>query len=93
MTKPAPLLLTEPEAAGMLKLCQRTLREARQEGKLRYILIGRAVRYTIDDLESFIASLREVNQCPPASINKPKSARRQKRGGNVVPFRLRRAGE
>lgn len=45
-----PILLTEKEAAQRLSLCTRTLRKARQDGELPYILIGRAVRYAVADL-------------------------------------------
>lgn len=54
-------LLTELQAADQLALCPRTLRKARQRGDLPYVLIGRAVRYTPDDLQAFIDRNR---QCP-----------------------------
>jgi len=38
----APALLTEDEAAQALRVCARTLRKARREGRLSYVLIGRA---------------------------------------------------
>ncbi|WP_406693342.1 helix-turn-helix domain-containing protein [Sphingomonas cannabina] len=56
-----PALLTEDEAADALKLCPRTLRKQRQAGRLPYVLIGRAIRYTLDDLTQFVESSR---QCP-----------------------------
>jgi hypothetical protein len=52
-------LLTEAEAAAKLKLCERTLRKARQAGHLAYIRYGRAIRYAPADLESFIESARQ----------------------------------
>ena len=83
----APALLTEAEAAEALRLCTRTLRKARHEGKLSYVLIGRAVRYTMSDLESFIeASRQDAQPC----LNVPRKRTNARRPGNVVPFTARR---
>lgn len=83
------LLLTEAEAAERLNLCQRTLRKARQSGQLHYVAIGRAVRYTIEDLESFVATLRQVQpNCPKPRTN-TKSTRPSGKGGVIVPFTVR----
>lgn len=80
------LLLTEAEAAERLRVCQRTLRKARQSGLLHYVAIGRAVRYTVDDLESFVATLRQVqSHCPKPRTN-VKSVRSAGKGGVIVPF-------
>lgn len=85
----APILLTEVEAAERLNLCQRTLRKARQSGQLHYIAIGRSVRYTIDDLESFVATLRQVQpNCPKPRTN-TKSARPNGKDCVIVPFTAR----
>ncbi|MCB5423930.1 helix-turn-helix domain-containing protein [Altererythrobacter sp. CC-YST694] len=89
MSAPPPILLTEAEAAAALRLSPRTLRKARQAGLLHYVLIGRSVRYTMDDLESYVASLRQVQQpCPP---NRPtaRSSKPSKRSGVIVPFTVR----
>lgn len=85
------LLLTEAEAADRLRLSQRTLRKARQDGRLHYVLIGRAVRYTLSDLESYIEALRRVEAaCPqPHRSPAPKAARSARRGGVIVPFTVR----
>lgn len=82
----APALLTEAEAAEALRLCTRTLRKARQEGRLTYVLIGRAVRYTMSDLQQFIeASRQDTGPC-----HKPQPRRIAKgRSGNIVPFSAR----
>ena len=86
------LLLTEAEAAERLRVCQRTLREARKDGRLHYVLLGRSVRYTIDDLESFIASNRKVN--PPCTVKPPapRSTGRRNKGAQIIPFTVRNAG-
>lgn len=87
-----PILLTETEAAAALRLSPRTLRKARADGQLRYVLIGRAVRYTMADLESFVDTLRQVQpQCStpaPRSISKAAAAR-SARGAVIVPFHRR----
>ena len=51
-------LLTEAEACEAIKLAPRTMRQLRHDGKLPFVLIGRAVRYTLADLEAFIAEHR-----------------------------------
>lgn len=85
------LLLTEAEAAERMRLCTRTLRKARQEGLLHFVLIGRAVRYTMADLESYIERLRQVQpQCSPPRPTR-RSSMPNKRQGEVVPFTVRNA--
>lgn len=98
MTK---LLLTEPEAAELLHLCPRTLRKARQEGLLHYVLIGRAVRYTVADLESYIDALRQqvpapCRQSDPSPLPRAQPARkgrgvRARQSAEIVPFTARTA--
>lgn len=82
----APALLTEAEAAEALRVCTRTLRKARNEGKLSYVLIGRAVRYTMSDLESFIEASRQDRQCQREPTHRSIAKRRS---GNIVPFSAR----
>lgn len=91
MTK--PILLTETEAAAALRLSTRTLRKARADGQLRYILIGRAVRYTMADLESFVETLRQVQPPCPTPAPRPigtAAAARRAQGAVIVPFHQRR---
>ncbi len=84
------LLLTEVEAAERLRLCTRTLRKARKDGALHYILIGRAVRYTVADLESFVERLRKVEPaCLPPKPPRTKAAPQRGGGDVIVPFRER----
>lgn len=95
------LLLTEAEAADRLRLCQRTLRKARQKGLLHYVLIGRAVRYTVADLESFIDALRQQvpAQCltsAPSPLPRAQPARkglgaRAGQSAAIIPFTARTA--
>ena len=85
------ILLTEAQAAERLSLCTRTLREARKDGRLHYVLIGRAVRYTIDDLESFVEANRRINPPCPAKPPAPRTTRRPRKGATIIPFTARNA--
>lgn len=82
----APALLTEAEAAEALRLCQRTLRKARKEGRLSYVLIGRAVRYTMDDIATFTQRHAMIDK--PAPVRPPLPAKHAGKGV-VVPFSQR----
>lgn len=85
------LLLTETEAAERLRLSVRFLRKARQDGSLRYVLIGRAVRYTLDDLESFVDSHRRVSPPCQKSSTGPRSSSRPRKAATIIPFTARNA--
>jgi len=50
-----PLLLSSREAAKSLSISERTLFALAERGELRKIHVGRAVRYSVDDLKSWIA--------------------------------------
>ncbi len=51
------LLLTPPEAADALSLCEKTLWSMTYpRGDLRSTRIGRAVRYSVSELERWIAA-------------------------------------
>ena len=84
------LLLTETEAAELLRVCARTLRKARAAGLLRYVLIGRAVRYTVADLESYIDALRQ-KAAPCPSPAKPTRSTGKLKTGQIIPFTARTA--
>ena len=86
------LLLTEDEAAEALRICARKLRAARQAGKLHYVLIGRAVRYTPEDLTAYIDSLRQVQPACSQPVQK-RTGRASQRGGKIIPFHRRTAVE
>lgn len=87
----APALLTEAEAAQALSVCTRTLRKARQEGKLSYVLIGRSVRYTVSDLEAFIEASRQDAQ--PCEKQKVTKTIRKRQTGEIIPFSKRYGNE
>lgn len=80
----APALLTEDEAAAELHICTRTLRKARQEGRLHFVKIGRRICYTPDDLASFIDASRQCNA--ERSSAPPKPILRSRNGGKIIPF-------
>lgn len=86
----APLLLTEPEAAQALSLCTRTLRKARKAGQLPYVLIGSRIRYTLADLEQFIAAAHQLDQPCQKPAPRPKANATRHGDRVVVPFTQRR---
>lgn len=63
-------LLTEDEAAQALKVCARTLRKERKAGRLSYVSIRGAIRYTNADLAEYIEKAR---QCPSTDEKAPRS--------------------
>lgn len=79
-------LIPEPEAAQRLHTCTKTLRKAREAGKLHFVKIGRRICYTEQDLADFIDSQRQC-AAPPAEARPP--APKPKRPGVVVPFSQR----
>lgn len=87
------LLLTEAEAADRLRISARTLRKARAAGILPYVLIGRAVRYTMADLESYIEHLRrQPAPCRPSPVtnnSRPKRRSGRHRSAQIIPFSAR----
>lgn len=48
------LLLSSREAAKTLNICERTLYSLTKAGELPVVRIGRAVRYSLDDLKDWI---------------------------------------
>ena len=54
MTALAPLL-TPSEAAGILQVSEKTLSRLRTSG-LKFVLVGRSIRYRADDLTQYIES-------------------------------------
>jgi len=49
-----PPLLTSRETAKTLAICEKSLFNLTRRGELRAIRIGRAVRYSVSDLQAFI---------------------------------------
>jgi len=53
------LLLTPRQAARSLNVCERTLYGLTRRGQIPAIRIGRAVRYSVDDLKAWIKKSSE----------------------------------
>ncbi|MGE4324393.1 MAG: helix-turn-helix domain-containing protein [Sphingobium sp.] len=74
-----PGLLKETDAARWLDISPRTLRKLRQNGEIHYILIRSSIRYTLDDLQTYVERAR---QCP-SIIEKARPT-----GGTASPFQM-----
>lgn len=48
------LLITEPEAAKALGICERKLWAMAASGEIPYVKLGRSKRYALTDLEAWI---------------------------------------
>ena len=55
------LLLTSKETAKALGICERSLYALTKAGELRAVKIGRAVRYSLNDLKSWIEKKSKEN--------------------------------
>jgi len=53
------LLLTSKETAKALGICERSLYALTKAGELRAVKIGRAVRFSVDDLKAWIKKSSE----------------------------------
>ena len=53
-SKVVPLLLTPREAARALSVCERTLYSLTKRGEIPVIRAGRLVRYSVEDLKTWI---------------------------------------
>lgn len=53
------LLLSPREAAKALSVCEKTLYNMREAGEIRAVRIGRAIRYSVDELQAWIARASE----------------------------------
>jgi len=54
-----PLLVSPREAAKLLSVCEKTLWTLTQRGDIPCLRIGRAVRYSMEDLRAWIAGRSE----------------------------------
>ncbi|QHL91257.1 helix-turn-helix domain-containing protein [Sphingomonas changnyeongensis] len=82
----SPRLLDSAAAADRLGISERTLRDLRKRGLIRYVAVTeRKIMYRPEDCESYIEGRTKIDT--PAEANRsarPQPARR--RPGNVVPF-------
>jgi len=60
-----PRLLNVRQAAKYLAVCERTLWNLTQEGRVPAIKIGRCVRYDLTDLDAFIAEAKGAEHIKP----------------------------
>ena len=54
-----PLLISGREAAKLLSVCERTLFMLTKAGEIPAVRIGRAVRYSVRDLEAWVRRAAE----------------------------------
>ncbi|MBN1359728.1 MAG: helix-turn-helix domain-containing protein [Sedimentisphaerales bacterium] len=54
-----PLLLSPRDAARALSVCGKTLYNLREAGEIRAVRIGRAVRYSVEELQAWIERASE----------------------------------
>lgn len=86
------VLLSPQQAAERLMVSERTLRDLKRRGAIRYVAItSRRIGYRDDDLADFIA--RQVRCDEHAEPQKPSKRRASVSGAaaaNIVPFSQRR---
>lgn len=59
---PPSMLLTAREAAAFLRISERKLWSLTKAHEIRCVRIGRAVRYSPDDVEAYIATHRDAGR-------------------------------
>ncbi len=75
-----PHLITEAEAAALIRVSPRTLRNLRSRGMIRYIRPSpRKVFYTAEDCAEYLAKQTRQDTAPCQSTNPPKA-----RSGNTT---------
>ncbi|WP_395326885.1 helix-turn-helix domain-containing protein [Novosphingobium sp. BL-8H] len=82
-------LLTEKEAADMLRIAPRTLRELRAKGAIQYVaLTARKIAYRPEDCAAYVATRLRTER--PATDPNAKGRRRIVKGptagGQIIPF-------
>ena len=55
-----PILLTRPQVAELLNLCERSIYALDKSGALKSVRIGAAVRYRLSDVEKFAETSEHV---------------------------------
>lgn len=82
-------LLTETQAAEFLQMSERSVRKVRQAGALRFVQIGRLIRYRIDDIQGFIENCVVVNENTATTRSSPRAS---SRGTKIKSFTERQKG-
>lgn len=81
---PLDELWTEAEAAARLRMSERTLRELRRVGKIRYVaLTTRKIFYRPEDCAEYLEACVKLNDNAPT---RPMPKRQPRRAGAIVPF-------
>lgn len=84
-------LLTEKEAAAMLHMSERLLREKRRHGEIRYVaLSARKIAYRQEDCAEYIEARARID-VPVTTSHTMSSGRTKGRRPVVVPFSQRKA--
>ncbi len=82
-------LLTPEEAAGILRICERTLRKLRKQGQISYVTFGvRKILYRLEDIEAFVEA--SVRQLPAERPRLPTRARDQRPVFDIEELREKR---
>lgn len=76
-------LLTEPEAASLLRVSLRLLRTYRSVGSLPHVRIGRCVRYRPEDIASYLQAAA-VDPMQEGVVRRQTNAPCGK--ANIIPF-------
>lgn len=88
-------LLTEAEAAALLRMSVRTLRDIRRRREIHYVaLSARKIVYRPEDIEEYVAARRRLApESAKASANsRPGRGKPAPANGKVVPFSQRTKG-
>lgn len=79
-----PRLLTSTEAAKLLRVSERTLRDLRKHGLIRYVAVtDRKIMYRPQDCEAFIESRTRQAEARPQAT---RGVAARPRSGRIVPF-------
>lgn len=85
-------LLSPQEAAKRLMVSERTLRDLKKRGAIRYVAVtGRRILYRPEDLAEFVTARVRCDE----QVEQPKSSKRRASvsgagAANIVPFSQRR---
>lgn len=84
-------LLSPQDAAKRLMVSERTLRDLKSRGAIRYVAVtGRRIRYRPEDIADFVTSRVRCDE----QVEQPKSSKRRASvsgaaAANIVPFSQR----
>lgn len=76
-------LLTEEEAASFLNVHPQTLRKVRARGQIAFVRIGRSIRYSKEEVVSFVERATVANDPLPARAMRGRSGGRKSK---IIPF-------